>query len=86
MEEKNPHEPKVHELKCETEYFALVFYGIKRFEIRKNDRDFQVGDKITLREFAEGEYTGASIPNLTITYILHGPVYGIEEGYCILNW
>jgi ASC-1-like (ASCH) protein len=39
-----------HELKCRPEFFTRVASGQKTFEIRKNDRDFQVGDILILKE------------------------------------
>ena len=47
---------KVHELKLDDVYFDDVKYGIKRFEIRKNDRDFQEGDLLALSRYKDGEY------------------------------
>ncbi|WP_212746597.1 DUF3850 domain-containing protein [Lactococcus raffinolactis] len=43
---------KIHELKLDTEFFDDVKLGKKNFEIRKNDRNFEVGD--TLHLFASG--------------------------------
>ena len=40
-----------HELKIWSEYYKDIISKIKRFEIRKNDRNFQVGDQLILREF-----------------------------------
>ena len=40
-----------HELKTWPQYFAAVRSGKKRFEIRRNDREFAVGDVLVLREF-----------------------------------
>ena len=51
---------KTHELKILPQYYAAVADGTKTFEIRKNDRDYQAGDIVTLKEYNEGtkEYTG----------------------------
>lgn len=43
-----------HELKCEAEFFDAVERGDKTFEIRRNDRNYQVGDTILLRRTADG--------------------------------
>ena len=40
-----------HELKIKPEYFLPVFNRRKNFELRKNDRGFQVGDEIVFKEF-----------------------------------
>ena len=40
-----------HELKIEPQYYARVADGSKTFEIRENDRGFQFGDEVELREW-----------------------------------
>jgi hypothetical protein len=41
---------KIHELKTISSFFECVADGRKPFEIRKNDRNFKVGDVLLLRE------------------------------------
>jgi len=50
----------IHELKCWPEYFQEIYYNKKRFEIRKNDRNYQVGDLLLLKEYNQktNEYSG----------------------------
>lgn len=56
-------EPKQHELKTWSYYFERILDGTKTFEIRRNDRDFRVGDVLWLRESVEGRagFTGRSL-------------------------
>lgn len=63
----------LHSLKTWTEYFEAVVDGRKTFEIRKNDRDFHVGDTLVLRDWDrnEGEYTGRKI-EVEVMYITDG--------------
>jgi hypothetical protein len=76
---------KTHRLKIDPAPFQAVVKGLKPFEYRKNDRDFQVGDLVLLTEWEKGAFTGKEICE-TITYILHGGQYGIPEGYCIFSF
>lgn len=77
---------QIHELKISPKYFEDVKSGKKRFEIRKDDRDYKVGDLITLREYENGQYTGREIKNIPIRYILlDATEYGLMDGYCILG-
>ena len=70
-----------HELKIEVEYFKLVLNGIKKFEIRKNDRGFRVGDLLILKEYDTGIYTGREI-NVWVTYITD---YKQQPDYVVLG-
>lgn len=75
---------KIHELKIKNEYWAEIYEGAKMFELRKNDRDFQVGDIIQFKlvdadiDISEFKYR--------ITYILKdAQEYGLDKDYCILG-
>jgi len=46
--------PMTHKLKTWPEYFDAILRGVKTFEIRKNDRNFKVGDKLNLLEWDTG--------------------------------
>jgi hypothetical protein len=75
-----------HYLKTETAYYQAVEKGIKKFEVRKNDRNYKSGDMIHLEETVVGVHTGRKLGPKEIVYILEGGNYGLEEGYCILGW
>lgn len=76
---------ELHELKTVQPFFDDVLHERKSFEIRKNDRDFKVGDILKLMEYVDGKETGNCSFN-SITYILKDvPEYGLKEGYVILG-
>ena len=76
-----------HYLKIETQYFQAIERGEKRFELRKNDRDFQKYDMVHLEETVNGVKTGRELRPRQIEYVLKDcPEYGLKEGYCIFNW
>jgi hypothetical protein len=76
-------EDKVHEIKIAASYYDDVTSGRKRFELRKNDRGYKVGDSLKMLEFDEGKHTGRII-DADIIYMLEDYA-GLEEGYCILG-
>lgn len=79
--------PKIHRLKILPEYFEAILEEEKRFELRKDDRDYNVGDFIDLQEYENGRYTGRELRLIQIRYILRDvPEYGLKEGYCIIGF
>jgi ribosomal protein S17 len=76
--------PKIHTLKTWPEYYKAVVEGRKKFEIRKNDRDFQVGDCLVLQEFDPGldRYT-SEMRAFKVTYILEGEPFLARDMVCM---
>lgn len=76
---------KIHELKIWPQFFNETINGHKRFEIRRNDRDFKSGDDIQLKEWCpvENKYTGRN-KQFRIKCVLKD-FQGIKKGYCILG-
>ena len=78
--------PNIHELKILPEYFEALVDECKHFELRKDDRDYQVGDILALEEWDGEKFTGY-FEQRRITYILRScPEYGLADGYCILGF
>lgn len=63
-------EPVTHNLKIWPEYFAAVRDGLKRAELRGNDREYQAGDILDLCEWDPNEeaFTGDFI-SVTVTHV-----------------
>lgn len=76
---------KKHDLKILPEHFQAVWDGNKKAELRKDDRGFEVGDILALREWDGEKYTGSGLA-VRVTHILRKcPEYGLADGYCILS-
>lgn len=75
----------IHELKTLKPYFDALAQGNKTYEVRKTDRDFNVGDFLALNEITEIEkkYTGRCCM-VAITHILTDQEY-VQPGYAILS-
>lgn len=78
--------PQIHALKTWPAFYEAVAGGRKPFEARKADRDFEVGDTLRLEEWSPTtrEYTGRACERL-VTYIMRGPVFGVEAGWVVLG-
>lgn len=82
---------KTHTLKTWPEYFDLLKKGVKKFEVRYNDREYNIGDVVICQEYNNDtkEYTGEEL-RFVISYkscwsddIIMGNA--LKVGYCILG-
>lgn len=84
---------RTHTLKTDPAMFQAVLDGAKTFEIRLDDRGFQVGDGLLLRETTQTgaaikggaplEYTGRQCHKV-ISHVLTG--YGLAKDWCCLSF
>ena len=74
-----------HDLKCWPEYFQLIVDKKKTFEIRKNDRGFEVGDILYLREYdpITQLYTGR-YETCRVLYVLQN-YPAIQSGHVVMS-
>lgn len=91
----------IHNLKIRSQWLARVKSGEKRFELRKHDRDYQVGDVLHLTEVnefgspisypepadaAEGPDRGHNTYDVRVLHVLDGrQADGIDDDYCLLS-
>jgi hypothetical protein len=75
---------KFHDLKTWSEYFEKVYTGEKTFEVRVNDRDYNVGDILVLKEYNpdRATYTGR-VAVRTVSYILDNPAF-VKDGTVVM--
>lgn len=75
----------LHELKTQPQYYGSIVDGSKPFECRLNDRDFQEGDVLVLREWnpVMEAYTGNETRR-RVTYVLRD-FPGVEPGYVVMG-
>ena len=80
----------IHDLKCQPPHFADVAAGRKRVEIRFDDRGYQVGDVLHLREWNKEEdpdqsgYTGRTCDRV-VTHCLRDAPAWVPEGYVAMS-
>lgn len=68
----------IHELKIFPQYFTGVVAGVKRAELRRtDDRRFNVGDILKLREYDSGAYTGNSVNVVVLDVADVTPITGL---------
>lgn len=74
-----------HHLKTWPAPFQALWDGRKRFEIRKNDRDYAVGDRLVMQVWYPNEVQwGERIVSADVSYILDGG-FGLQDGYVCMQ-
>lgn len=76
-----------HRLKTHPEPFGATWEGRKPYELRKNDRGFQVGDQLELIEWSPTTeaYSGRAVL-VRVTYMTKGGEWGLPSDLCILGF
>jgi ASC-1-like (ASCH) protein len=79
----------IHELKIHTIHLHALKFGQKKCEVRMNDRNYQVGDYLHLREWFstnDGEYGeyGDDECMVRVMHVLADQTY-LQPGYVILS-
>jgi len=90
----------VHVLKTWPVYFAAVKRGEKLFEVRRNDRFFQLGDQVDLVEYdpapsrlayvmPDGRHSNNAAQANRLSFlvgpVLQGGQFGLDAGYCAFS-
>ena len=75
----------VHLLKMTPDVYVAAGLGLKPWEFRKNDRDFQVGDILHLACWDGESFTDDPPIVRLVVYVLRGGRFGIPDGFCIMT-
>ena len=80
----------MHELKTDCDSFHQIWHSRKLFELRPDDRNFQVGDVLLLREHGvdannEPKYSKRSLLMLVVYVLRNVPEYGLQPGFAALS-
>ncbi len=83
---------KTHHVKSWSQFFYPIKHGLKKHDLRKNDRNYAVGDILVLEEYdmQGGRYTGESV-RAQITFITNSQFpcafssAVLDKGYAILS-
>lgn len=75
----------IHSLKTDSKYFQQIKAKTKKFEMRKNDRGFQIGDTLILDEWRDDSYTSEQIICRVIGILNDWECKAIQDGFCIMS-
>lgn len=72
-----------HYVKINRNYFDRIYDGVKTFEVRFNDRDYQVGDFLKFTIINIDGSSGSTVLSYKIVYVHSG--LGMQDGFVILG-
>lgn len=80
-------EPRTHELKVQTQFWADLWDFKTTAQLRQDDRQYRVGDVLDLREYNPSfGFTGMNCKRRVTHILRHEDVpYGVRRGWCILS-
>lgn len=75
----------IHYLKTVQPYFRDAWLGLKTFEVRRNDRNYQTGDYLVLQEYdaERAMLTGEEI-TVEVKYLLRDEQF-CKEGFVVMG-
>jgi hypothetical protein len=73
----------IHELKIRPEFFAPILSGEKRFELRKDDRGFNAGDTLRLREWTSRSGYSGREALAEVSYLVSGEPWLQRDMVCM---
>lgn len=77
---------KKHKLKLLKKYYELNLKGLKNWEIRRNDRDFEVNDVLEMTVIDDKTFEPVGvIVHFVVKNVFQEKGFGLEDGYCILS-
>ena len=82
---------QIHDLKTEKSFYHDILHGKKRFEIRKNDREYQVNDLLLLcaydqeaRKYYDQQQHAPML--VRVTYMLEDyESRGLRDGFVVMG-
>lgn len=85
-----PRPKQYHSLKCISPFFEAIRDGHKTFEVRWDDRGYQVGDILILNRYESNtpHMLNTMIKPIVceVTYVLSGEEWGIKKGFKVLGF
>ena len=75
----------IHELKILPCFYNEVISGCKKFEIRKNDRSYEINDKLLLQEFDIDSKKRTGRESMFLVTSILRTFEGLKEGFVIMS-